>query len=212
MHISDGVLPTQVAVGCYVLGAAVVAWSTYRTRGDDLPKVALATASFFVASLVHVPLGPTSVHLLIPGIVGVLLGPSAFLAIAVGLTLQSMLFQFGGITALGANALMMGIPALVCGRLFQALRGSSRQRAVAAGALAGALGVALAALILGLLLYSGGEDFLGVAQLALAAHLPVMVIEAAVTGFMVGFLSRVKPELLELPLGSGRQDALGAKA
>lgn len=199
MHISDGVLPTAVVIGTFAAGAALTAWSTHQTRGDDLPKVAVATASFFVASLVHVPLGPTSVHLLIPGIVGILLGPSAFLAIAVGLFLQSMLFQFGGLTAWGANSLMMGLPALVCGWLFQAIKGTTLRRHVAAGVVAGALGTTLAALLLAALLYSGGEDFLGVAKLALIAHLPVIGIEAAVTGFLVSFLYKVKPELLKLP-------------
>ena len=101
MHISDGVLPTSVAVGSYVAAAALCAWSARRTRSEELPKVAVVTAAFFVASLIHVPFGPTSVHLLIPGLAGALLGPSAFLAIALGLLLQSLLFQFGGITALG---------------------------------------------------------------------------------------------------------------
>ena len=63
----------------------------------NLPKVAVVTSSFFVASLVHLPLGPTSVHLLLPGIVGALLGPAAFLSITIGLFLQSILFQFGGL-------------------------------------------------------------------------------------------------------------------
>jgi cobalt/nickel transport system permease protein len=61
--------------------------------------------AFFVASLIHVPFGPTSVHLLIPGLVGAMLGPSAFLSIGLGLLLQSLLFQFGGITALGAKCM-----------------------------------------------------------------------------------------------------------
>jgi len=43
---------------------------------------------------------------------------------------------------------------------------------------------------------TGGEDFLGVAKIALVAHVPVVIIEAAVSGFTVSFLYRVKPELL----------------
>ena len=197
MHISDGVLPISVTIGGYVISGGLAAWSARRTRPEDLPQLAGVTAAFFVASLIHVPFGPTSVHLLIPGLTGALLGPSAFLSIALGLLLQSLLFQFGGITALGANALMMGVPALVCGWLFQRMRSLSRLGAVFAGALAGALGTLLAALILAVLLMTGGEDFLGVAKIALAAHVPVILIEAAVSGFTVGFLVRVKPELLE---------------
>lgn len=197
MHISDGVLPLSVTVGGYAASAALAAWSARRTRSEALPKVAVVTAAFFVASLIHVPFGPTSVHLLIPGLAGALLGPSAFLAIGLGLLLQSILFQFGGLTALGANALMMGVPALVCGVFFQRLKGTTQRRQSIVGGIAGALGTTLAALILALLLAAGGEDFFGVAKLALAAHVPVILIEGVVSAFTVGFLARVKPELLE---------------
>lgn len=196
MHISDGVLPTAVMVGTFAIGIAAAAWSGKKTRAEDLPKVAVVTASFFVASLIHVPLGPTSVHLLIPGLVGILLGPSAFIAIALGLLLQSLLFQFGGLTALGANALMMGLPAVFCGWLFQTLKGTAIRRQAIMGGIAGGLGTVLAALLLALLLASGGEDFIGVAKLALIAHIPVILVESAVAALTVSFLCKVKPELL----------------
>ena len=196
MHISDGVLPVSVAVGAYALSAAVTAISVKKAKGDDLPKLAVVTASFFVASLLYVPLGPTSVHLLIPGLVGILLGSSAFIAIGLGLTLQCLLFQYGGLTALGANSLMMGIPAVIAGWMFQVIKGETISRHVFAGAVAGGLGTGLAAIILGFLLFLGGEDFLGVAKLALAAHIPVMIVEAAVAAFTVSFLFKVKPDLL----------------
>jgi cobalt/nickel transport system permease protein len=162
-----------------------------------LPKLAVMTAAFFVASLVHVPLGPTSVHLILPGLTGALLGTSAFLSIALGLLLQSLLFQFGGLTALGANALMMGVPALVCGWLFQRFKGRAQLRQSFVGGLVGALGTALAAMILAILLATGGEDFFGVAKIALLAHVPVIIIEGLVSAFTIGFLARVKPALLQ---------------
>lgn len=197
MHISDGVLPISVTIGGYVAGAALVAWSARRTHSEELPKLAVVTAAFFVASLIHVPFGPTSVHLLIPGLTGALLGPSAFLSIGLGLMLQSLLFQFGGLTALGANALMMGLPALACGWFFQKFKGTSRPRQIAIGGVAGAGGTALAAVILAALLATGGEDFFGVAKIALVAHVPVIVIECAISAFTIGFLARVKPALLQ---------------
>ncbi|MCF8110858.1 MAG: cobalt transporter CbiM [Desulfobacteraceae bacterium] len=197
MHISDGVLPVSVTIGGYAAGAALAAWSARRTGSDELPKVAVVTAAFFVASLIHIPLGPTSAHLLLPGLAGALLGPASFLAIALGLLLQSLLFQFGGLTALGANALMMGVPAIICGWIFRKFKGRTRLRHMAAGAGAGALGTAMAAIILAVLLATGGEDFFGVAEIALLAHVPVIIIEGVVSAFTIGFLFRVKPELLE---------------
>ena len=196
MHISDGVLPMSVTLASAVVAVAGVALSLRQVRNEELPKIAVVTSSFFVASLVHLPFGPTSVHLILPGVVGALLGPTSFLSIALGLFLQSLLFQFGGLTALGANALMMGLPALLCGLLFQALRGTTLVRHGIAGAICGGLGTLLAALILAALLALAGEDFFGVAKIALLAHIPVFFVEAGVSAFAVTFLFRVKPELL----------------
>jgi cobalt/nickel transport system permease protein len=196
MHISDGVLPVSVSIGGYVVSAGLTAWSARQTRSEEMPKLAVMTAAFFVASLIHIPFGPTSVHLIIPGLTGALLGPSAFLSIGLGLLLQSLLFQFGGLTALGANALMMGVPALLCGWFFQKFKGSTPSRQALIGGVAGAAGTALAAIILAVLLVTGGEDFFGVAKIALAAHVPVIVIEGAVSALTIGFLARVKPALL----------------
>jgi cobalt/nickel transport system permease protein len=198
MHISDGVLPTSVAIGGFAVSLAVTVWSARKTNPEDLPKIAVVTSAFFVASLIHVPMGPTSVHLLIPGLVGILLGSGAFISIALGIVLQSLLFQFGGITAIGANAFMMGIPALLAGWMFRSLKGRTLSRHVFAGALAGGIGIVLAVLILAFFLLTGGEDFLGIAKIAMYAHLPVIVIESAVSAFAVSFLYKVKPDLLEI--------------
>jgi cobalt/nickel transport system permease protein len=197
MHISDGVLPVAVTIGGYAVSAGLAAWSARRIHNRDLPKVAVVTSAFFVASLVHIPFGPTSVHLLLPGLAGALLGPAAFLAIGLALLLQSVLFQFGGITALGANAVMMGVPAVICGWFFQQVRGRTRMRQAVAGGLAGAFGTFLAAVFLAGLLATGGEDFFGVAKIALAAHVPVIAIEGVMSGLTIGFLARVQPALLE---------------
>jgi cobalt/nickel transport system permease protein len=65
-----------------------------------------------------------------------------------------------------------------------------------AGALVSGGGVLLAALILAAWLATAGEDFWGVAKLALAAHIPVMLIEGFVGGCIISFLFRIKPEML----------------
>ncbi len=197
MHISDGVLPIAVTIGGYAVSAGIAAWSARRIHSRDLPKVAVVTSAFFVASLIHIPFGPTSAHLLLPGLAGALLGPAAFLSISLGLFLQSILFQFGGITALGANAVMMGVPAVICGWFFQYFKGRTKARQAFTGGLAGALGTFLSAVFLAGLLMTGGEDFFGVAKIALIAHVPVIVIEGVVSGFTIGFLARVKPALLQ---------------
>ncbi|WP_028585681.1 cobalt transporter CbiM [Desulfogranum mediterraneum] len=197
MHIADGVLPLSVSLATSALSVAAVAVSLRRLNQDELPKIAVVTASFFVASLIHLPLGTTSVHLLLPGLVGALLGPAAaFVSITIGLVLQSILFQFGGLTALGANGVIMGIPAILCALLFRSLAAAPWCSITLAGAVAGGLGTVLAAVFLAALLATGGEAFWGVARIALIAHLPVILIEALVSGASLGFIARVKPEML----------------
>jgi len=80
MHISEGVLSAPVLVTGAVLTATAVGYSLKKMEHKEVPKVAILSSVFFVASLIHVPLGPSSVHLILNGIIGVLLGWSAFSA------------------------------------------------------------------------------------------------------------------------------------
>src|SRR5262249_15470636 len=71
--------------------------------------------AFFIASSIHVPIpgSPSSAHLLLNGLVGVLLGWRAALAIPIGLFLQATLLGHGGFLALGVNSFVMTLPALL---------------------------------------------------------------------------------------------------
>ena len=197
MHISDGVLSAPVWVGGYIITAGIAAISLKKIKAEDMPKVAVTTSAFFVASLIHIPLGPTSVHLVLNGLVGIILGPLSFISILLALALQAVLFQHGGITAIGANTIIMGIPALLCYKMFSfGTRWRFKQREVVFGVIAGALGPLMGTLILALLLVSTGTAFIGVAKYAALAYLPVIIIEGIITGFIVSFLIKVKPEIL----------------
>jgi cobalt/nickel transport system permease protein len=198
MHISDGVLSTPVTIGGYVIAVGISALSVRKMRMDDVPKISVVTAVFFVASLIHIPIGPTSVHLILNGLAGVILGWSSFVSIFFGLILQSILLQHGGITAIGVNACIMGLPALAAYGIFRArLLTLFRHREAAFGAIAGATAVLMAAILLALALTITGEEFLDIAKLAVVAHIPIMIVEGIIVGFCTAFLSRVKPEILE---------------
>lgn len=198
MHISDGVLPAPVWVGGYLVTAGITAVTMKKMRTEEMPRMAVMTSAFFVASLVHIPLGPTSVHLILNGLAGILLGPLSFISILIGLAFQALLFQHGGITTIGVNAVMMGIPAIVCYKIFcfhQKVH--FRWKETLFGAIAGGVGVFLGIIILAVLLVTAGDEFIGVAKYAVVAHLPVMGVEAIISGFVVSFLAKVKPEMLE---------------
>ncbi len=200
MHISEGILPPSLLASAAAVAAAGVAVGIKRLEERDIPKTALFTAAFFVASLVHVPVGFSSAHLVLNGLLGIVLGWAAFPAILVGLSLQALLFQFGGLTTLGINTLNMALPAVLCGMAFRTaaprLAPSSR---VLLAALLGGASIILSGSMVAASLCLAGDSFIKAAGLILAAHLPVAVMESVVTGGVVAFLYKVKPEALRSP-------------
>jgi|GEM_PF-38494 len=282
VHISDGVLTWPWLAGGFVLAGLLVAAAMVRVRDEEIPRIALMTAAFFVASLIHVPIpiGPTSVHLLLNGLLGVIVGRRAPLAVLLGLTLQAVLFGHGGFTTIGVNTCVMALPALGAAWLFGTLRVGSHnswfraalvvvsilvwtlclvysialfwlsrstglndiawgsaavvafQPAVLliaailattaawmesrlghasefpAGLLVGMTAV-LATLVLNAppLLWGGAEDWHTIVLLVFVVHMPIAVVEGVILGFAVGFLARVKPEMLG---GLSDDDALRA--
>jgi len=162
-----------------------------------LPQVGVLSSVFFVASLIHVPIGPSAAHLVLNGLCGLLLGWVAFPAILVGLCLQALLFQFGGLTTLGVNTFNMAFPAvlvgLICSRFIKSP--SLAVRAVAEF-MAGAGAIFLSGLMVAACLVATGESFGAVARLVILAHLPVMAVEGTITVFIIEFIARVRPEML----------------
>lgn len=204
LHIHDGLLRVPWLGGGFLAAAALALLASYRIHEEEIPRIALLTAAFFVSGLMHLPLGPASVHLLLTGLVGVVLGRRAPLAILVGVGLQAI-FGHGGFTTIGVNACVEMLPALLAGGLFAVLCRLPvvQQRRPGVLWLLGCLigmSAVLAALILEavVLLWGGAEDFGRIVQLVFLAHLPVVVIEGVVLGFTVNFLARVKPEMLGL--------------
>ncbi len=330
MHISDGVLSLPViAVGWGVTLTllAIVLWRSKDSIVEQIPKISVMTGAFFIASLIHVPIPPTSVHLILNGLLGVVLGVLAYPAMFIGLTLQALLFQHGGITTIGVNTMNVGVPALIaygafrmgcrrgisntsisliaallaamvaggafftgfryqllstsesealicaiaaviaalltigaffagcrqgvsstgasgvsgnttaailaamiaCGTFFAGFRyqllsttiseiliiviatviiamitycafwaGSKGESIQLLGAICGFLAVFITAIFLAISLITTGDEFLDVAKVAVAAHIPLVIIESIITGSVVAFLVKVKPEMLPI--------------
>jgi len=197
MHISEGILSAPVLITGAALAAAGVAVGLKKMDPDAIPRVAVLSSGFFVASLIHVPIGPSSIHLIVNGVNGLLLGWLCFPSILVALALQAILFQYGGITVLGINTVNMALPGVICYYLFSRLVTHERKViSLASGFACGFLAVFGSALLVALSLVWAEESFTEAAQLIVAAHLPVMIIEGLITLFCVAFLQRVKPELL----------------
>src|SRR5438876_252344 len=122
VHIADGILTAPWLAGGAATAVLLAVFGAWRIREEEIPQVAVLTAAFFVASLIHVRVGPTSVHLLLNGLIGVVLGRRAALAIPVGLFLQAALIGHGGFTTLGINSCVMVLPALLAGQMFLGLQ------------------------------------------------------------------------------------------
>jgi len=197
-HIPDGVLSAPVLIAGGVASAVLLGIAVRRLDYDRVPQAAVLAAVFFVASLVHIPIGPTSVHPLLGGLMGLVLGWAAVPAIAVALLLQAVFFGFGGLTVLGVNVFNMAVPALLMAALFRpALRRETRPRVVfALGAAAGGVTVVLTAALVCAALAASGSEYVPALGIVLLSYGPLAVVEAVVTGAAVTLLLRVKPELL----------------
>jgi cobalt/nickel transport system permease protein len=121
VHISDSILDAWCWGGGLVAAALLAVIGAWRIRDEEIPRVALLTAAYFVASAIHLPVWPTSIHLLLNGLVGILLGWRACLAIPIGVLLQYLLIQHGGFYTVGVNSVVQIVPALAAWCLFACL-------------------------------------------------------------------------------------------
>jgi cobalt/nickel transport system permease protein len=216
-HIPDGVVSAPVLITGALGSATLLGLALRQVREEALPQAAVLAAAFFVSSLVSIPLGPSSVHLLLNGLMGLVLGWAAVPALFVALLLQAVFFGHGGLIVLGVNTLNLAIPALCCALLFRPLlvrlveprptpAGESmpsvtpqeRRRGFLIGLTAGALAVLLTgALVMASLLLSG-EAFAPAARVIGITFLPLAAIEGLLTGVVIAFLLRVEPAVLAL--------------
>ena len=196
MHISEGILSGPVLISGAVMAATGVGIGLKKLDYDQIAKAGMLSAAFFVGSLIHVPIGPSNVHLILNGLVGILLRWGAFPAIFVALILQGVFFQYGGLTTLGVNTLVMALPAVLCSLVFGGMLYKGARAATAAAFLCGSLSVLLSGFMVGASLVFTETNFWEAAGLILAAHLPLMFVEGIMTAACVAFLSKVKPEVL----------------
>lgn len=198
MHFPDGVLSTPVVITSGVAAVGGVAYGLRTIDYDRIPRIAVLAAAFFAASLIHVPIGPTSSHLLLNGMMGVLIGWAAFPALLVALLLQAVFFGFGGFTSLGANVLLMATPAILVYYLFgkQIQKTPSAKGLFSIGLLAGMSAIIVTALLGSGLLFLSGKEFVGAVVAILLAHIPIAIIEGFVTGAILSFLHKVRPDIL----------------
>ncbi|MDI9611357.1 MAG: energy-coupling factor ABC transporter permease [Archaeoglobales archaeon] len=201
MHIPDGYLDLSIAGIFFILSFIVLGYSLYRLRSEKLTSLfGVLSAAIFAAQMLNWPIpGGTSAHFVGGSLAGILLGPYAgALAMAIVLTIQTLVFNDGGITAWGANVWNMAIVNVFLGYyLYQFLSKFNRNLGAF---IAGWLGITVAAI------FAGFEIGLSTSfAYGLSITIPVMglwhailgVIEGIITAGVVAYLATRKADLLE---------------
>jgi cobalt/nickel transport system permease protein len=227
MHIPDGLLDLKTAGATAALSGTGVSIALSRLRHGlprrKVPLMGLAAAFLFAAQLVNFPVAAgTSGHLVGAVLAAVLLGPSAAVVVMTAVLLvQCLLFADGGLLALGANVLNMGIVAVWSGHVvYRSLR---RVLPGARGLLAAAAFASWCSIVLAAIACAAELSWSGVVAFRLAfpamagTHMLIGTGEAVITALVLTALLRTRPDLLELgpqPEGpsAGRQLAGAALA
>jgi len=208
VHIPDGFLSTPVWATLDVTAAPLVGYLARRAqRGFDEAKVPLLGvmgAFVFAAQMINFPVGiGTSGHLVGAALLAYTLGPaSAAIVMSAILATQALVFQDGGILALGANVLNMAVMGVAAGYLpfYLGAAGRWRRLSIFAG---GALSVLVSALLaLSELLISGVRMPASVLGVSLALFAVSAVIEGAITLAVVRALEHIRPGFVGNPTRS----------
>jgi cobalt/nickel transport system permease protein len=215
VHIPDGFLSTPVWAAMDVAAAPAVGFVVRKAqRGFDegkVPLLGVMGAFVFAAQMINFPVGVgTSGHLVGGALLACTLGPAAASVVMCAiLTIQALVFQDGGILALGANVFNMAIAGVLAGYLPYYLwgRGGRRRSAIFAG---GALSLLTSAILaLAELLISGVPMPAPVLGVSLALFVVSALVEGAITVAVITALERIQPGLLRAP-SIGRSPAFAA--
>lgn len=197
MHIVDGALSLPVLVSGAILTAIGVVIGLKKMDYEHLPLVGVMASVFFIASYIHLPLGVSSVHLIMNGLLGILLGWVAFPALLVALLLQVIFFGFGGLLVLGVNTLNIALPAVMVYYLcYKGIRHESPKVAAIWGAIGGAGSIAITSVMVAFSLALSGDSFVLAAKAVIPVHIPIMILEGFVSYAAVYLIHTVKPELI----------------
>lgn len=195
MHISDGILTSEVVVATSLISAALLIYSFKSIKNKDIAIVSAMSAIFFISSFIHIPLGPTQIHLVLIGIIGIVLGSSVFLAIFIALIFQAILLGFGGLSSLGANLIIMALPSFIIFLIVRLGVLNILNEKIKYFSI-GFLAVLLSTIFLALILALAKDEYVVLSYTILLANIPAMIIEGLVTLFLINYLKKSMPELL----------------
>ncbi|HBY96086.1 MAG: energy-coupling factor ABC transporter permease [Ardenticatenaceae bacterium] len=212
LHIPDGFLSLPIALLCWIVSVGLLGLAVRLTRGQlserQVPLMGVMAAFIFAAQMINFPVaGGTSGHLLGGALAAMTLGPwGGMLVMASVVGVQGLLFQDGGLVAMGANILNMGLLTALLGYgLYRGVVGQRRQVRMVVAGLAAWLSVMAGALATALELWLSGTARLDVVVPAmLSIHALIGIGEALITMAALAFIARMRPDLLEAEAGVAR--------
>lgn len=219
MHIPDGFLSTPVALLMWVVAIVGVAYALWRVNRElderQVPLMGVLAAAIFAGQMLNFSVtGGTSGHLVGAALAAIVLGPwAAILVMTCVVGTQALLFQDGGLLALGANIVNMGLVGVAVGYAIywtvRRLAGDRSWGLFAGGFVAGWLSIVIAALLCALQLAISGTSPANVAVPAMGGiHMLIGVGEGLITAGALAFLYAARRDLLlagkaHLPSGKG---------
>ncbi|WP_241384983.1 energy-coupling factor ABC transporter permease [Rhodococcus sp. CH91] len=214
LHMGDGLISDRASAWFFVIAVIGVSIAVWYARGDlnkrTVPTAAAVCALLFALRTVDVPVLPdVSGHVVGGALAAILLGPFVgAVALTIVLVVQAFVFADGGLSALGANITNMVLVAVAAGFLVAAaLRALCEHRGLPPFLTLGLVSfvggvVSVLAAVTGFVVeYAlSGTTTVPVSNIGFlyATHIPVGVIEGAVTAVVVLAVARVSPESVHL--------------
>lgn len=191
MHIADGILPAGVSVAADVVAVGLVYVGGRKLETEEIPRMGIFAAALFIVSLIHFPIGATSIHLGLYGLAGLLFGLRSIPIIFVNLLFQSLIFQHGGLLSVGINTLTMGSGAMAAWVVWKSFKFYKQIKSFLCGFLGILIPAAFISIIFILSNYGKGMAFI------VSVYIPAAVIEGLLTMAIFNYFNKVKPEILE---------------
>ena len=215
MHIPDGFLTANTWIPAWLISIAGIGYCLKKTalvlKDRMVPLMGVMSAFIFAAQMLNFPvIGGTSGHLLGGVLSAVLLGPyGGAIVLSVVLIAQCLIFQDGGLTTLGANIFNMSFVGAIGGYFVYTIirritpfsvfdrRQGGNKGLIIATSLAAWLSVVMSSCVCAIELAMSGTLPLKVALPAMAGvHALIGIGEAMITSMVIGFVLRVRPDLI----------------
>jgi cobalt/nickel transport system permease protein len=204
LHVPDGLLSLPISIIFWAISIILILIASRRTKNElgerQIPLMGIMAAFIFAAQMINFPIaGGTSGHLMGGVLAAITLGPwAAILVMTSVIAVQALLFQDGGLLVMGANMFNMGfLPVMIGYGLYRGVATMSRGVRLTVAGVAAWLSVIAGALAASLQLWLSGTALITIVVPAmLGVHALIGIGEALITIAAVGFILKVRPDLI----------------